>query len=163
MGVPDGGACFRANIARREINWQDFQSHLLASGEVERLVIVNKSVAKVYLRPALAAGRIERTLPTKPRSSSQRYRRTAEAAARGLWSTLATPQVTPQVVELLEVLEGELTRAVLMERVGLKDRKHFARAYLRPALEAGVIEMTIPDKPRSRSQRYRRTARGRRE
>lgn len=33
-------------------------------------------------------------------------------------------------------------------------------AYLRPALEDELIEMTLPDKPRSRLQKYRLTARG---
>jgi ATP-dependent DNA helicase RecG len=38
---------------------------------------------------------------------------------------------------------------------------HFSNHYLAPALEAGLIEMTIPDKPRSSKQRYRLTAKGR--
>ena len=42
-----------------------------------------------------------------------------------------------------------------MEALGLKDRKHFADAYLKPALAAGHIEMTQPDKPNSRLQKYR--------
>lgn len=33
-------------------------------------------------------------------------------------------------------------------------------AYLKPALAMGVIEMTLPDKPRSSKQRYRKTAIG---
>ena len=33
-------------------------------------------------------------------------------------------------------------------------------AYLRPALDSGLVEMTLPDKPNSRSQRYRLTAKG---
>lgn len=39
--------------------------------------------------------------------------------------------------------------------MGLKDDDHFREAYLLPALAAGLVEMTIPDKPNSRNQRYR--------
>jgi hypothetical protein len=38
----------------------------------------------------------------------------------------------------------------------------FARAYLQPALKKGLLEMTLPDKPTSRNQRYRLTIRGKR-
>jgi len=69
----------------------------------------------------------------------------------------AAPQVTPQVSTLLAKVTGEMTRQELMDSVGLKDRMHFAKAYLQPALDAGVLEMTIPDKPRSGNQRYRLT------
>ena len=66
-----------------------------------------------------------------------------------------TPQLTPQVRELLAVIQGELTSHELMVALGLKDRKYFAKAYLKPALAAGQIEMTLPDKPKSRVQKYR--------
>jgi ATP-dependent DNA helicase RecG len=36
----------------------------------------------------------------------------------------------------------------------LKHEDHFRKAYLLPALEANLIEMTIPDKPKSSKQRY---------
>ncbi|GBG34732.1 ATP-dependent zinc metalloprotease FtsH [Hondaea fermentalgiana] len=42
----------------REINWQEFKTHLLAAGEVERIVVVNKQVAKVYVRGRSAANDI---------------------------------------------------------------------------------------------------------
>ena len=42
----------------------------------------------------------------------------------------------------------------------LRDRRSFIDTYLKPALEAGLIEMTLPDKPTSRNQRYRRTSAG---
>jgi hypothetical protein len=54
-----------------------------------------------------------------------------------------------------------MTRQQLREAIGLRDDEHFRRAYLIPALEAGLIEMTIPEKPRSSRQKYRLTARGR--
>ena len=49
----------------------------------------------------------------------------------------------------------------LMAMTGRKDRTKFRNQILRPLLEAGWIEMTIPDKPTSRNQRYGTTAAGR--
>jgi hypothetical protein len=72
----------------------------------------------------------------------------------------ATPDATPYV-RLLPLLVGEMTRQQLREAIGLRDDEHFRRAYLIPALEAGLIEMTIPEKPRSSRQKYRLTAKGR--
>jgi hypothetical protein len=41
-----------------------------------------------------------------------------------------------------------------MEKLNLKSRNAFRDNYLKPALEAGLIAMTIPDKPNSKNQRY---------
>ncbi len=71
-----------------------------------------------------------------------------------------TPHVTPQVERLIQALDGEMTRAEMMEALGLKDRMHFANDYLQPALDARLVEMTIPDKPRSSKQKYRITETG---
>ena len=76
---------------------------------------------------------------------------------QGSQPELKTPQVTPQVAQLIAVIQGELTRQELMVTLDLKDRKHFANAYLKPALAAGQIKMTLPDKPNSRLQKYRLT------
>ena len=43
----------------------------------------------------------------------------------------------------------------------MQDRKSFRLRYLQPALAAGLIEMSLPDKPNSRLQRYRLTDQGR--
>jgi ATP-dependent DNA helicase RecG len=47
-----------------------------------------------------------------------------------------------------------------MHALGLKDRMHFSDGYLAPALFAGFVERTIPDRPNSRLQKYRLTANG---
>lgn len=66
-------------------------------------------------------------------------------------------QVSDQVKLLLERLGGdELSAAQLMERLGLSHRPTFRKNYLGPALRLGLIEMTIPDKPNSRNQKYRK-------
>jgi hypothetical protein len=71
-----------------------------------------------------------------------------------------TPQVTPQVVALLEAARHPHSREELQGVLGLKDRMHFQKAYLEPLLAAGWLEMSIPDRPRSRLQRYRTTTTG---
>jgi ATP-dependent DNA helicase RecG len=54
-----------------------------------------------------------------------------------------------------------MKRTEIQAALGLKHEDHFRAAYLVPALEAGLIERTIPDKPNSRLQKYRLTAKGR--
>ena len=66
----------------------------------------------------------------------------------------------PEAVQkLLEVMEYDVpyTGNTLMERLGLKAKEGFRRNYLHPAVEMNLIQMTIPDKPNSRNQRYIRT------
>lgn len=72
-------------------------------------------------------------------------------------------QVTDQVAELLRVLgQRELKSAELMAELGLSHRGHFRGRYLNAALDEALIERTQPDSPRSPTQKYRLTARGRR-
>ena len=49
-------------------------------------------------------------------------------------------------------LVGEMN--ILMEKLGLKTKEGFRRNYLHPAIEMNLIQMTMPDKPNSRNQRY---------
>ena len=69
-------------------------------------------------------------------------------------------QVTEQAERVVVALTGEMRRNQLQDIVGIAHRPHFLETYLKPALQAGLIEMTLPDKPTSRHQRYRRTPAG---
>lgn len=63
--------------------------------------------------------------------------------------------MTEQVKRLLRVMGNkEYSTKDLMELLGLKHRPTFRDNYLLPALELGLIEMTVPDKPNSSKQRY---------
>ena len=72
-----------------------------------------------------------------------------------------SPQVTPQVGELLAAIQGEMGREKLQAALRLSDRKSFRERYLKPAMAHGLIEMSIPNKPNSRLQKYRLTDKGR--
>jgi ATP-dependent DNA helicase RecG len=72
----------------------------------------------------------------------------------------ATEHVTEHVIKLITVLETELARPELMKLLQINHRPHFLFEYLQPAINQGLIEMTIPDKPKSILQKYRLTAKG---
>ncbi len=69
-------------------------------------------------------------------------------------------QVTDQdspINRLLAALgDEELSAAEIMKRLGLSHRPTFRKNYLTPALDKRFIERTIPDKPNSKNQKYRR-------
>jgi predicted HTH transcriptional regulator len=68
--------------------------------------------------------------------------------------------LTPQVRRLLSSLSKEMTRTQIQDSLGLKDKKNFQDKYLSPALVEGLIEMTVPDKPKSSNQGYRLSSKG---
>jgi ATP-dependent DNA helicase RecG len=70
-------------------------------------------------------------------------------------------QVTGQVRSLLMAIKGEQSKKELMAALKLTGRDNFEKRYLQPALEGEFIEMTIPEKPQSRLQKYRLTDKGR--
>lgn len=73
-----------------------------------------------------------------------------------------TPQVTPQVIRLIQAMgQREYSRNELMELLNLEDRENFRLNYLQPALQSSLIVMTIPDKPKSSKQKYRKINRER--
>ena len=72
-----------------------------------------------------------------------------------------TMQVNMQVKNLLTVLENEMDRQEFQQKLKLSNRDNFRKNYLKPALEHKLIEMTIPEKPNSRLQKYRLTLKGR--
>jgi predicted HTH transcriptional regulator len=69
-------------------------------------------------------------------------------------------EVTPQVEKLLSILKKEMGRVEIMDIMGYRDKKNFVKNILNRAIKDGLIEMTIPDKPKSQNQKYRLTNKG---
>lgn len=66
-------------------------------------------------------------------------------------------QVNDQVKRLLECMGNKtLSGNELMEKLALSHKGTFRKNYLNPALKEGAIVRTIPDKPNSRNQKYKR-------
>jgi len=82
-----------------------------------------------------------------------------------IWDTLEVytttdqenDQVSDQVKKLLTALGAKtLSAAELMVKLSLKHRPTFRKNYLHPAIESGLIEMTLPQTPNARNQKYRK-------
>ena len=84
-----------------------------------------------------------------------------EVTVVGRFYSQDNDQVTDQdktpISRLLSALgDNTLSASELMERLGLSHRPTFRKNYLNPALEQNLIERTIPDKPNSRNQKYKK-------
>ena len=82
-------------------------------------------------------------------------------------SEVATATVGPSTQDIHQDLNQRLAGLIefcgvprskrkMMDYLGFTDSKNFRERYLVPLLNAGKIEMTIPDKPNSRKQKYKK-------
>jgi ATP-dependent DNA helicase RecG len=76
-------------------------------------------------------------------------------------SQVCPKSVPSEVVEqMLRAAASVIDLKSLMQTAGQRNRTRFRNTILKPLLDAGVIELTVPDKPRSSKQRYRLTPKG---
>ncbi len=64
-------------------------------------------------------------------------------------------------VPLLEIAGDPVPIDILMKVAEHTNRTRFRKNILRPLMDADLLEMTIPDKPRSSKQKYRLMEKGR--
>ena len=102
--------------------------------------------SKAHREDATSDGPDDRT----PTAADERLPEVAETAA------LATPRE-----KLLLAISGDMSRQDFLTALGLRNLGNLRKRYLKPCLEEGWIEMTIPDKPSSVNQRFRLTSAGR--
>lgn len=64
--------------------------------------------------------------------------------------------ISRYVKRMLELMEFDVpyTANEIMELLGIRSKETLRKNYLDPAIELGLIRMTIPDKPKSKNQRY---------
>ena len=64
--------------------------------------------------------------------------------------------ISEQVNRLLSVMDDEISYSAneLLMLLNIKSKETLRGTYLNPALENGLIKMTLPDKPNSKNQKY---------
>lgn len=68
----------------------------------------------------------------------------------------ANVETSEYVKRLFACMEYDVpyTSNEIMEQLGLKSKESLRKNYINPAIELGLIRMTLPDKPKSKNQRY---------
>ena len=71
-------------------------------------------------------------------------------------SRMPITENTVNINKLLDVMEYNkpMTANEIMEKLGIKSKETLRKTYLDPAIEEGVVALTIPDKPTSKNQMY---------
>ena len=64
--------------------------------------------------------------------------------------------ISEQVNKLLEIMDYDIPLSAneIMRRLGIKSKETLRANYLDPAIENGLVKMTIPNKPSSKNQKY---------
>ncbi|MBI5525834.1 MAG: hypothetical protein HY897_05825 [Deltaproteobacteria bacterium] len=85
-----------------------------------------------------------------------------ETASVPSLSQVCPKSVPSEVAErVLPAAETSVDLQTLMEKAGHSNRTRFRNAILKPLIDAGLLGLTVPDKPRSSKQKYRLTEKGR--
>lgn len=153
-GLPPG--LKKSELGRKSIHRNPLIADLFhRTGEVEKVGSGIKRMREAAKAAGIPAPHFEST-----GFFTITYHKSAKTTEHELPTQLAT-QSTDPVERLLNLLQqGDLSAGALRSALGIKHRPNFRTNYLHPALKAGLIEYTIPDKPNSRLQKYRVTTLG---
>ena len=69
-------------------------------------------------------------------------------------------QVNDQVISILRFCSTPKSRGEILKNLGYKNHFDNYKRHIKPVLDNNLIEMTIPDKPKSKNQKYRLTIKG---
>lgn len=80
--------------------------------------------------------------------------------AGGVAGGVAEAQIEKRFYEVLNITQTPASRSEILEKLNLSLSNKNSDEYIKPLIEIGWLEMTIPDKPTSPNQRYRTTLKG---
>lgn len=135
----------------------------MGNSDYRRMNRIDALTAGQELRGLVQAGLVEQRGAGRWTSYALKARETTPGATGEVAREDGTKSAPSRhQVEILHKCQEAKTLLELMTIVGRSDRTKFRNQVLNPLLEGGLIEMTIPDKPRSSRQKYRLTERGHR-
>ncbi len=123
----------------------------------------SKGVRGKHAKDMLAGYTVQVTVQATVQATDQAADQATDQAtgqAAGQVSGQVSGQVPEEVRRLMLVLKGEMKRAEMQEKLGLKHREFFNNNYLQPAIDIGLLELVFPQIPFHPKQAYRLSKKG---
>ena len=70
--------------------------------------------------------------------------------------TKSVTKLNDTLNDIIDFCSNPRSMSEIMQHIGLKHRYNVKHRYIDPLIEGGFLVMTIPSKPNSRSQKYKR-------
>ena len=141
--------CVHDNLIKRRDEYREVLYDAYKTGECNRFVELMLETVYEALKNAdipKAGGKV-----AEPENINKSYKNEA------MDESVAVKPTSLFTNKLLEVMGEEvLSTNEIMLRLGMTHKPTFRKNYLNPAIELGLVEMTLPGKPRSRHQRYKK-------
>ena len=141
--------CVHDNLIKRRDEYREVLYDACKIGECNRFVELMLETVYEALKNAdipKAGSKV-----AEPKSINRSYKNEA------MDESVAVKATSSFTKKLLEVMGDEvLSTNEIMLRLGMTHKPTFRKNYLNPAIETGLVEMTLPGKPRSRHQRYKK-------
>lgn len=77
-----------------------------------------------------------------------------DVATATVGPTTTVTTTDKQVEKILDYCSEPRSTKEILSYMGLSNKQHLHKTYIKPLLAAGKLKMTIPDKPNSRNQKY---------
>ena len=141
--------CVHDNLIKRRDEYREVLYDACKIGERNRFVEL--MLETVYEALKYADIPKDNSSGTKYKNMTENYRN------ENIKESVTENAASAFTKKLLEVMGDEvLSTNEIMLRLGMTHKPTFRKNYLNPAIELGLVEMTLPGKPRSRHQRYKK-------
>ena len=134
-------------------------------GEDRRYFLIEIAVHPAFL--SLSRDQVETKLDELKLAGFQPFAAFVNKLEDGEWDqvrdqvgTMLGTMLPPNSLKALTTLEDEKKREEILSAIGFTNKSTNFKKYVQPLMEAGWMEMTIPDKPKSALQKYRLTRQG---
>ena len=129
---------------------------------MDMIGVSNQSVnRRKYILSLVEMGLLEMTNPDNPNDRNQKYRKSNQESNResnqeSNQEKLHNHLITKKQKDIVNFCSVPRSSKEILDRIGVSNQSANRRRHILPLVEMGFLEMTNPDNPNDRNQKYRK-------